>query len=302
MKKYMIILAALFTMAAVSCQKTETSAENEESIHFDFNIASFEPGTKAAKTDWSNGDKLNVWFDGNGSNQTIPDLVLTYNGSQWVAGALRSGVQANLKANGKVTLVYEGYNDLSRYTYEWYNHSEWFWPEYTLYTPTTGDIKVSAHPLVTYAEKKAYSYTSNTLTANIDSWKFRTCFKVLVLNDNSGMTLDAKSYRLQVKDADNNYPTSNRAWIISPDTAKGETEVAFNNGSGGFALGVPEEDGVAFYYQTFSTTEKDVTFELYYYDNTTPISKSYTATNKTINATDVSKCIGVVLKYSLFHE
>lgn len=297
MKKYMIILAALFTMAAVSCQKTETSAENEESIHFDFNIASFEPGTKAAKTDWSNGDKLNVWFDGNGSEQTIPDLVLTYNGSQWVAGALRSGVQAKLKAEGNVTLVYEGYNNLGSapYKYEWYLGNEWFKPYFTF---SWGDIYAS--PLVAYAEKRTYTYTSNTVTASISGWKFLTCFKVLVLNDNSEMTLEANEYCLQVKDASNTYAETQNAWTIYPRS--NETEVHYSSVSAdGWVCGVPEASDVAFYYHSFSTTDKDVTFTLRCGDGSSPTSKTFTATNKTINAADVNKCQGVVLKYSQFN-
>lgn len=306
MKKYMIILAALFTMAAVSCQKTETSAENEESIHFDFNIASFDPGTKAAKTAWSNGDKLNVWFDGNGSNQTIPDLVLTYNGSQWVAGALRSGVQANLKASGKVTLVYEGYNNLGSdpYKYEWYNYNEWFKPYFTF--PTWGDIYAS--PLVVCAEQQTYSYDSNTVMASISGWRFLTCFKVLVLNDNSGMTLEANEYCLQVKDASNTSARPQNAWTIYP-TSNG-AEVKYSDSADGWVCGVPEASGVAFYYHSFSTTNKDVTFTLRYVDGSSPTSKTFTATNKTIDATydptndatnNNNKCQGVVLKYSQFH-
>lgn len=314
MKKYMIILAALFTMAAVSCQKTETSAENEESIHFDFNIASFEPGTKAAKTDWSNGDKLNVWFDGNGSNQTIPDLVLTYNGSQWAAGALRSGVQANLKASGKVTLVYEGYNNLGSapYKYEWYLYNEWFKPYFTF--PTWGVTYAS--PLVAYAEKQTYSYTSNTVTASISGWKFLTCFKVLVLNDNSEMTLKANEYCLQVKDASNTYAIPQNAWVIYP--TGDETEVKYSVGAVAeererWVCGVPEESNVAFYYHSFSTSNIEnnyVTFTLRYGDGSSPASKTFIATNKTIDATydptndatnNNNKCQGVVLKYSQFN-
>ena len=299
MKKYMIILAALFTMAAVSCQKTETSAENEESIHFDFNIASFEPGTKAAKKDWSNGDKLNVWFDGNGSEQTIPDLVLTYNGSQWVAGALRSGVQANLKASGKVTLVYEGYNNLGsdHYKYEWYLHSEWFKPYFTF----TNGGDTYASPLVAFAEKQTYSYISNTVTANISGWKFWTCFKVLVLNDNSGMTLGANYYSLQVKDASNTYARPQNAWAIYP-TSNG-AEVKYSDSADGWVCGVPEESNVAFYYHSFSTSNEKVTFTLRCGDGSSPTSKTFTtATNKTINATNNNMCQGVVLNYSQFHE
>ena len=302
MKKYMLFLATVLTTAALSCQKTETPATDGDSIRFDFNIASFEPGTKAVKSGWANGDKLNLWFDGNGANQTVPDLILTYNGSQWVAGALRSGVQANLKANGKVTLVYEGYNDVgtTHYTYNWYSDREWFYPEkYDGYQHTGGPLYAS--PLVVYAEKQSYTYTSNTVTATISGWKFQTCFKVLVKNDNSMMTAQAKDYCLQVKDADNSYAVAKGAWLVLPKSD--ETEIVYGNANdNGWARGVQEADGIAFYYKSFSTTGKDVSFELYKYDSTSSLIKHYTATSKTIAANVETKCIGLALNYSQFEK
>ena len=89
------------------------------SIILDLDIAGFEGtgDTKAVKKGWAKGDKLNLWFDDWNYNEKVnnptPDLVITYDGSKWTAGELAAG--RSLKPNGKFTVVYEGFNDLTKY-------------------------------------------------------------------------------------------------------------------------------------------------------------------------------------------
>ena len=303
-KTIYIAAAALLCAAAVSCQKVENApAAEQNEITFNFTISSPSADTKAAKTGWVSGDKLNVWFDGNGTKQTVPDLILTYNGSSWDAGTLRAGVQEGLKASGALTLLYEGYNDISStyYTYLWYN-GEWFTPletnnEFTDYRDT------DASPLVVYAIYQSYTYASNTVTASIPAanWLFATAFKVLIKNDNGSMTKSASEYFLQVKDEDDKYAEAKGAWIVNP----GLPSATIDSGSSnyyGFSRGVQEADGIAFYYASFKTTgydedaKKDVIFRLY--DGTATI-KSYTAADKKISTTNTA-CTGVALQYSKF--
>lgn len=303
-KTIYIAAAALLCAAAVSCQKVENApAAEQNEITFNFTISSPSADTKAAKTGWVSGDKLNVWFDGNGTKQTVPDLILTYNGSSWDAGTLRAGVQEGLKASGALTLLYEGYNDISStyYTYNWYN-GEWFTPletnnEFTDYRDT------DASPLVVYAIYQSYTYASNTVTASIPAanWRFATAFKVLIKNDDLNMTKSASEYFLQVKDEDNKYAEAKGAWIVNPGLPSANIDSGSSNYYG-FSRGVQEADGIAFYYASFKTTgydedaKKDVIFRLY--DGTATI-KSYTAADKKISTTNTA-CTGVALQYSKF--
>lgn len=293
MKKIALFVTAALCFAAAGCQKIDTTG-NEGEIRFNFNIGTLSADTKAAKTGWVAGDKVNVWFDGNGADQEMPDLILTFDGTNWNAGALRSGVQANLKENGYVTVVYEGYNDLSKYTYQWYNGNEWFRPPFSSNSFTVYDNAFST-PLVAYAEQQNYTFAANTVSCTISSWTIRTRFKVLV----KGLTGTAAQYFLQVKydkgDESWYYADASGAWLIRP----GETSSQVATGSAnnyGYARGFQEADGVAFYYNVFDVTAKDVIIRLY--DGT--VIKTFTATNKTLDATLSSKCTGVVLNAASF--
>ncbi len=302
-KTIYIAAAALLCAAAVSCQKVENApAAEQNEITFNFTISSPSADTKAAKTGWVSGDKLNVWFDGNGTEQTVPDLILTYNGSSWDAGSLRAGVQEGLKASGALTLLYEGYNDISStyYTYEWYNGGEWFTPLETK-NEFTGYFDTCASPLVVYAIHQSYTYASNTVTASISDWRFATQFKVLIKNDDLNMTKSASEYFLQVKDEDNKYAKAKGAWIVNPGLSS--TSIGYGSSNNrGYSRGVQEADGIAFYYTSFKTTgydeaaTKNVIFRLY--DGSATI-KSYTAAGKKISTTNTA-CTGVALQYSKF--
>ena len=135
MKKIFYLLAAAATLLAASCNKIETTEQEitPDAIQLNIKVANLTgtPDTKAAKTDWVSGDKINIWFDDWNNTEPvenhIPDMVITYDGSVWKVSSQVSGLSARLKANGKLTALFEGYNDLSKYTYEYY-YNEWFHP------------------------------------------------------------------------------------------------------------------------------------------------------------------------------
>ena len=116
MKRISIIIAAAFAaMLSASCSKSiETPAAPSpgESIILDLSIAGFDGAgdTKAVKKGWAAGDKLNLWFDDwnytEQENNTIPDLVITYDGTKWDARALAAG--RSLRPSGKLRALYEG--------------------------------------------------------------------------------------------------------------------------------------------------------------------------------------------------
>ena len=304
MKKIFYLLAAAATLLAASCNKIETTEQEitPDAIQLNIKVANLTdtPDTKAAKTDWVSGDKINIWFDNwNNTEQEenhIPDMVITYDGSVWKVSSQVSGLSARLKANGKLTALFEGYNNLSKYTYQYYGVGEWFHPaKVRLPIPPYEDVYNS--PMVAYAEGLSYSYSGGTITANLDNWKFYTMFKVLLKNDNAKLIHSAEKYYLQVKNITaNNYAAAKGAIVVRPDSVNPSIGDGSSNYSG-FAAGVQEADGIAFYYIELSASSADIQFTLYNGQDAT--ITTYTATGKTVTC-DEKKCTGVAINYNKF--
>ena len=303
MKKIIYLFAAAATLLAASCNKIETTEQEitPDAIQLNIKVANLTdtPDTKAAKTGWVSGDKINIWFDDwnfkEEADNPIPDMVITYDGSVWKVSSQVSGLSARLKANGKLTALFEGYNDLSKYTYNYHN-GEWFNPA-KVKLPIAAYEDVYNSPMVAYAQGLSYSYSNGTITANLDNWNFYTMFKVLLKNDNSKLTHSAEKYYLQVKNiTTGKYADAKGAIVVTP----GSVNPSIGNGSSnsrGFAAGVKEADGIAFYYIELSASSADIQFTLYNGQDETVTT--YTATGKTV-ACDRKKCIGVAINYSNF--
>ena len=304
MKKIFYLLAAAATLLAASCNKIETTEQEitPDAIQLNIKVANLTdtPDTKAAKTDWESGDKINIWFDDwnfdeKADNHT-PDMVITYDGSAWKVSSQVSGLSSRLKATGKLTALFEGYNNLSQYTYEYYNGGEWFHPAKV--TPAIANYSaVHNSPMVAYAEGLSYSYSNGTITANLDNWNFNTMFKVLLKNDNYMLKHSAEKYYLQVKNiTTNEYAGTKGAFVVMSHS----NYPTISDGSSnyyGFAAGVQEADGIAFYYTGLSASSADIQFTLYNGQDETVTT--YTATGKTV-ACVATKCIGVAINYSKF--
>lgn len=296
MKKTFLFLIAAGALMMASCTKDVVPAtETTEGIKLNLNIAGPGGDTKAAKKAWAAGDKLNIWFDCLAAEQTVPDLIITYDGTNWTAGALRSGCTPN--ASGKITLVFEGYNDVSStyYNYDWYLSREWF-------TPKACKVYYDSYcrPLVIYAFNIGYTFSANTLTATINSsnWIFQTKFKVLI-KTHASMDKDADYYELQVQNTTTSgYAQSSGAWTIVPQSTYNNIGTGASNNEGKTG-GVQEADGIAFYYTSFSATSADITFTLTEYGGST---KTYSVTGKTLDATQTDRCVGVALNYGSFAE
>ena len=300
MKKIFAILGAAIAIATVSCTKAQVEEpilkDNTIKLNLSLPGADGAMGTKAAKKAWVSGDKLNIWFNVNKDdlNHAAPDLVITYNGTKWVAGTLRSG--ATMSASGdKMLFMYEGTNNLSGYTFEYNSSKAWY--HKNAYGDSSNECYSS--PMVFYAVAD-YTYADDTLTATVSSWTYLTQFKVLVKNDNGGMTNTADHYRLQVKNVtDDQYPTTMGAFNCNYVAML--SKLLIERGSAndtGWAGGVQEADGIAFYYNQFLANDKDITFTLLDFDSS--VSKTYTVTGKTISATFTNRCVGVALNYSSF--
>ena len=151
--------------------------------------------------------------------------------------------------------------------------------------------------MVVTAVGLSYSYTDGTITANLDNWNFYTMFKVLLKKDNSKLTYSAEKYYLQVKNiTTNEFANAKGAIVVMP----GSVNPTILNGSSnyyGFAAGVQEADGIAFYYTGLSASSEDIQFTLYNGQDETVTT--YTATGKAV-ACNSKKCIGVAINYSKF--
>ncbi len=301
MKNINSILIASFAAMLVlfSCQKSPVK-ESPEGIKLNIEVAGKDgsAGTRAAKTGWVAGDKLNLWFDD--WNYTVqvenhtPDLVLSYDGSSWKCGTLASG--RSLKASGKFLVVYEGYNDLSKYTCQWYLGREWFYPS-KIYDPYDPSKSVYSSPLRLFKEGVPYSFIDNTLTASVTDWTFYTAFKVLIKNNDGNMAGTANEYILQIHNTTkNSYADPMGALIIEP----GEHCPHFGGGASNYrgkAGGVQETDGIAFYYFAFACEASDnIKFTL----QKGSAKRSYTVSGKAVNTGAATTIINVALNYSSF--
>lgn len=307
MKRLSIIaMAAIAALLSASCNKsieTPVVPTPQGSIILDLDIAGFAGDTKAVKNGWANGDKLNLWFDDWNytaqANNPTPDLVITYDGTKWTAGELAAG--RSLKANGKFSVLYEGFNNLSEYTTSFYLGSQWFRP----HMKRCNYKDVHFEPLVFECEAIDYKYNNadNKLSATISGWKTPTQLKVLVKGLNPE---DAKSYILQTANVTvpgtEVYPDCIGAIVIDVS----DYCPTFSNGASnymGYMGGVPDADGVAFYYQKANFTNADIEFRLFKEDageNFVRTAKAPKFTGKTLVADDDKKTIGIVIDKSKF--
>lgn len=304
MKKIIYLFAAAATLLAASCNKIETTEQEitPDAIQLNIKVANLTgtPDTKAAKTRWVSGDKINIWFDNwnfdEKADNHIPDMVITYDGSVWKVSSQVSGLSARLKANGMLTALFEGYNNLSKYTYQYYGGGEWFYPA-NVQPAIANYSNVYNSPMVAYAVGLSYSYSVGTITADLDNWNFNTMFKVLLKNDNSKLTHSADKYYLQVKNITTNEFAGTKGAFVVMSHSNYPTISDGSSNYYGFAAGVQEADGIAFYYTGLSASSADIQFTLYNGQDETVTT--YTATGKTV-ACVATKCIGVAINYSKF--
>ena len=309
MKRISIIIAsALAAMLSASCSKSiETPAAPSpgESIILDLNIAGFDGAgdTKAVKTGWAAGDKLNLWFDDwnytEKADNPIPDLVITYDGTKWTADALAAG--RSLKPSGKFSVVYEGLNDLSKYWSSWSLGSQnfklpWLWVDGI-------GARSCCCRMVYYKEEVSYTYSGNKLTATIADWETYSAFKVLV----KGLEpAKAGDYGLQTVDVTTpgaeKYPKTFGGFCVVPGLESSEVLPLSGNSKGGVG-GVPDADGVAFYYRSAQFTNADIEFRLFKKNATSgnfdEAAKAPKFTGKTL-VTDGKSIKGIVIDKSKF--
>ena len=301
-----IIAAALAAMLSASCSKSiETPAAPSpgEGIILDLSIAGFDGAgdTKAVKTGWAAGDKLNLWFDNwnydEQANNRIPDLVITYDGSKWTAGALAAG--RSPKPSGKFSVLYEGGNDLSVCNSYWHVSSQFF--VYSNRWVDEIDDNSYCYPMIYRKEGVDYTYSDNKLKATIADWTTPSGFKVLVKGLDA---TTARDYALQTVDVTTTeaekYPDTLGGFSVTPQSEFPSFMPTGGNYKGG-AHGVPDADGVAFYYGSCDFNNATVEFRLSKKNAGSLVRTAKTPkfTDKTL-VTDGKSVKGVVINKSEF--
>ena len=310
MKRISIIIAsALAAMLSASCSKSiETPAAPSpgESIILDLSIAGFDGAgdTKAVKTGWAAGDKLNLWFDDwnytEQADKPIPDLVITYDGTKWTAGALATG--RSLKPSGKFSVLYEGYNDLTKYDSRFASGGQQYRVSYAV---VSGDRAYQCN-FMYFKTSIDYTYAGNKLTATIPGWVTYSALKVLVKGLNPA---EAANYGLRAEYFEGGTGKTLLNWSgfsIDPTYASytyyPKVRVVAGNNSG-CVLGVPDADGVAFYYREARFTNADIEFRLFKKNAASgkfdEAAKAPKFTGKTL-VTDGKSINGIVIDKSKF--
>lgn len=283
MKKLAILCAAFCAAFSFSsCDNAvEESINDNKEIKIDVTVGN--PGeetTRAIKNGWVAGDKINVWLDEIKDYAATPDIILTYDGTNWNASSLSK----TPNATGKFLALYEGYNDwVNKYT-----HSSEY--QYCVNKSQAGGyIWYYAVPMTIYDHTSTYSYNGETLTANLNKWEYITTIQVVV----TGLDGDPLNYALSCDQFHNVgavYLKKSKTGIENPDNFSHS-----NYSRGGAAVGVPNADGVAFYFAMDSGVE-DKTFTLY--DNNAGTSKTYSV-SKSLSYS-WTKCVGIKIPASKF--
>ena len=302
MKRLSIIaVTAIAALLSASCNKsieTPMVPAPQGSIILDLDIAGFEGDTKAVKNGWANGDKLNLWFDDWNytaqANNPTPDLVIIYDGSNWTAEAFAAG--RSLRPSGEFTVLYEGFNDLTKYESKFDNGGQ----IYLAPSDRFGGLRVRQNNIVYHKTRLDYTYNSadNKLTATISNWETYSGVKILVKG------LDPKEAANYILNAKNITTGKYLEEIggLSIDPAYYCPQVFSLSGSySGYVLGVPDTDGVAFYYREADFTNADIEFRLFKknasgFEGT---AKAPKFTGKTL-VTDGKKIFGIVIDNSKF--
>ena len=284
MKKRILLAVLALVAAFTSCSKSEMpNNEQTDAIKLNITVAGLSTETKAVKSNWVNGDKLNLYFNGWNKDateenyQSQPDMILIYDGSKWEIQSQVSSLSTRLKNSGETfTVFWESTNNLMSFTNEYDSYSVWY------YTPKNNNQDTVYHtPMLVYSAGIDYTFDGTTLTANVSSWDFRDSkFKVLVKTDLTTLKENANNFVLQVKVGESSYAVGR-----GPINVDRFQYVYYINTGGTNTIGmqgaVAESDGLAFYYNSCEATDSDVI--LFTLINTlTGETKQYSVTGKRI--------------------
>lgn len=237
MKKiYTLMIAAVAAFGFTSCSNNnvEEVIEQKQEMKLNISVADLDlnAATRAVKTGWEAGDKINIWFKGN--FQQNPDLVIKYDGTKWDkdTSATLSGNEP--AASGDILYFYEGRNNLSSYSY------------LDLSFIYRGSF--NAPLTLTFTGEASYTYSAGTLSFNLDNWDPMSEFQVVVTG------IDPTAYELKCS---NLLAASS---ITVTDTFVAPGAIDFNE----YTSGIANADGAAFYFTVAedNTASANYTFTL----------------------------------------
>ena len=180
MKKTISIISAIAAGAAMllsSCTKQEMP-ESKTELTYNFSIGekdSYGADTKAAKTGWTEGDKIYILFDnafpesiGYSSHYSLPDgfMVITYDGSKWTVTQEPS--TAPTKENGTVQALYY---DLPTGVDVAYGYSTNGGNMFTGYTSSTNEYS-NFYTMFLIDNTATYTKSGSTVTITINNLGF----------------------------------------------------------------------------------------------------------------------------------
>lgn len=267
MKKRILLALLALVAAFTSCSKSEMpNNEQTDAIKLNITVAGLSTETKAVKSNWVNGDKLNLYFNGWNKDtteknyQSQPDMILIYDGSKWEIQSQVSSLSTRLKNSGeRFTVFWESTNNLMSFTNEYDSYSVWY------YTPKnnnqyTYNKDVYHTPMLVYSAGIDYTFDGTTLTAKVSSWDFRDSkFKVLVKTDLPTLKENANNFVLQVKVVGGESPYAVGRGPINVDRSEYVNHIKTEGcNTIGMQGAVVESDGLAFYYNSCEATKSDV--------------------------------------------
>ena len=303
MKKIAIAFAALIAAFGISsCNKEQIESaqpsdqKNNPSVEITVNSieGTIDDGitTKAAKTAWTEGDKINIWFDlaahkyGNSLPERDvhfnPELILTYNGSSWEPEFSTFFDSSKLNANGRIRVVYESTNDFNN-TFYFKFQQPLSTDIYDRYYPRAAVANHYMTPMIVIANADyQYDSESDRISSNISGWEFLTKVQILVAGlsrTRSYYTLDA----VQDGDADGAFY---RLLGFQLSTNGALYPFDYNESSFGTSGGTLTAEGMAFYFYDTVTPGEAKTYKLrlgMFMPGSTWVYGEATFENKTIN-------------------
>ncbi|MGN1216182.1 MAG: hypothetical protein ACI4TJ_08045 [Candidatus Cryptobacteroides sp.] len=299
--KKTLLLAGIALMASIAaCNKAEMPQTNPEGIKINISVAEPDLGTRAAKTGWASGDRINLFFDKWNDGATVdsyrtdPDMILIYDGSKWFIQSQSDAFSP--KESGSFSAIYEGSNNLAAYPLiEYFSKAVWYHPLKTQNQFVEWkDVYHSSQYL--YSANVAYTFDGTTVSAAIVDWNSNLCkIKVLVKTTDQAVLSNWENTVLQFKTGDA-YASTFGAIVANIDYgyffAKGSANYVGMSGA------VPESEGLAFYYEKAdATADQTITFTLI--DAGNGAKREYSVTGKTLDS-DAYKFKTIAIDYSKF--
>ena len=262
MKKFFAFFAAAAALLAVASSCNKNDDLSTDGVKVNIRVGDLAPGSKAVKNGWELADVIHVYLDD--ADTYTPDFDLTYDGTKWTASSISAAVEARLKTSGGYLRgFWEGSN---------YCMTGSTWNRYSSYLEFPASDKQSTTGIIQYLvadfSSIAYTFDGSTLTASINSWRFRTDFQVVV----TGLSFSPGNYTLYSDDVDN----CNLIDVHS-GSAPYECWVSYNSsGSADGRIGaIANDDGIAFVGGLKANFSAGKTITLYLIDQSTSTTYTY---------------------------